>query len=665
MSTKPKEDTSREEEEKEELDYLGCQLNRIYYNTINLARQAQDNLRCKISDKENKCSYDNLLCYLALREYDLADLQLRLAEHGLSSLEMLESHVLVSIEQVLKHFKMEAASTNSNLCKIKFQDASSVLAKRSELLFGQLNNGRRTHIMITLDSSDIFRYELIEQLLENGLEIVRINCAHNTKMEWKLLIESIRNAEERLNQRGIRIGHKCKILMDLGGPKIRTGPFELQSRPLKIFVPEDAHERPVRFAEGLLDSEANQTELVNLERAQLSSFVIAISKINCGGLASLKLGQKITFRDARDERLCIMTVLERISPTKVRVGLEHSAWLKEGTKLECQRTRLVDSSDEVNCDGADCADNSECSFIVGHIKAQPVEIKVEYGNTLRLYRDNNRPGHAGDASADSLPAGISCTHSEILNQVLVGHRVFIDDGKIEGIVRSSNEKYLELEIVSPKGIVAEIKPNKGINFPDSSIRMHALTAEDIRNLEFVVQYADLVALSYVHRPEDIYDLRKELSKLDHSEHLGIVAKIETADSIHNLARILITGLELPKFGILIARGDLAVEVGFENLPFVQEDILCLCEAAHVPVVLATQILESLAESGLRTRPEITDAIMGQRADCVMLNNGTHIVEALKTLSRLLNTEQLHQIKKHKILREFPTVQCGIFEGKRR
>src|SRR5919199_4011691 len=351
-------------------------------------------------------------------------MQLRLAEHGLSSLEMLETHVLVSIEQVLKHFKTAPADAKSVLCKIKSQDGCSILAKRSELLFGQSNNGRRTHIMITLDSSDIFRYELIEQLLENGLEIVRINCAHNTKAKWKLLIESIRNAEDRLNQRGVRIGHKCKILMDLGGPKIRTGPFELQSRPLKIFVPEDAHERPVRFAEGLLDIEANQTELVNLERAQLSSFVIAISKIDYGGLASLKLGQKITFRDARDERLCIITVLERISPTKVRVGLEHTAWLKEGTKLECQRTKLVDSSD-FDGDRTDCPDNNECSFIVGRIKAQPVEIKVEYGNTLRLYRDNNRMGHAGDASANNKPAGISCTHSEVLNQVLIGHRVFI------------------------------------------------------------------------------------------------------------------------------------------------------------------------------------------------------------------------------------------------
>jgi pyruvate kinase len=229
-------------------------------------------------------------------------------------------------------------------------------------------------------------------------------------------------------------------------------------------------------------------------------------------------------------------------------------------------------------------------------------------------------------------------------------------------VHSSNEEYLELQIVSPKSIVAEIKSNKGINFPDSNIRMPALTPEDIKNLQFVVQYADLVALSFVHRSEDPYDLHKELLRLNHGD-LGIVAKIETSDSTHNLANILIAGLELRKFGILIARGDLAVKVGFENLPFVQEDILCLCEAAHIPVILATQILESLAESGLRTHPEITDAIMGQRAKCVMLNNSTHIVEAVKTLAELLSTKERHQLKKRQLFRELFTTQHGIFEDK--
>jgi pyruvate kinase len=83
---------------------------------------------------------------------------------------------------------------------------------------------------------------------------------------------------------------------------------------------------------------------------------------------------------------------------------------------------------------------------------------------------------------------------------------------------------------------------------------------------------------------------------------------------------------------------------------IQEDILCLCEAAHIPVILATQILETLAKSGLPTRAEITDAAMGQRAECVMLNKGTHILEAVNTLSGLLSTEERHQIKKRQLFR---------------
>jgi hypothetical protein len=152
-----------------------------------------------------------IYCAIWQREYDLSDLQLRLADHGLSSLEMLESHVLVSIERILKHFNISPANTSSSFCKINSQDANSILAKRSELLFGRSNNGRRTHIMITLDSSDIFRYELIEQLLENGLEIVRINCAHNTNMEWKLHSNSSASLPNILKWSLISNGVFCSI----------------------------------------------------------------------------------------------------------------------------------------------------------------------------------------------------------------------------------------------------------------------------------------------------------------------------------------------------------------------------------------------------------------------------------------------------------------------
>ena len=631
-----------------EFEALGEELNEIYINILGRVQKVHDRFQFTIKENENEneklCSLDNLLCYLALREQNLTDLQMRLAEDGLASLAMSENNVLDSIEQVLKHFGIKPVNTSS-VCKLDPQNGKLLLTMRSELLFGLVPKGRKTHIMVTLDSSDIYQHELIEQLLENGMDIVRINCAHSTAKEWKLLVETLRDAEEQLIQNGRGAeGRRCMILMDLGGPKIRTGPMELKVRPLQISSPKDIHGRPVRFVEGFLDSEANETEVLNLERTS-SSFVIAISRIKYGGLGSLRIGQKITFKDARDGRPRNLTVLERIGPTRVKIGLEHTAFLNEGINLECQTN--------------DPDNDRKCSFTVGAMKPQPIEISVEAGNILRLYKDT-RLGHDDDSNRfGDDPAGISCTYPRILNQVKVGHRVFIDDGKIEAVVRSSNEEYLELEIVSPHGMIAKIKSNKGMNFPDSGIKTPALTQEDIKNLDFIVKHADMVGLSFVHGPQDIYDLHKELTKLNRAD-LGIVAKIETSDSVHNLARTLVAGLDLPKFAVLIARGDLAVEVGFENLAFVQEDILCLCEAAHVPVILATQILESLTESGLRSRPEIADAIiMGGRAECVMLNNGPNILEAVITLSRLLSNGERYLIK-YQLFREF-TEQYGIFD----
>ncbi len=634
-----------------EFEQLGEKLNELYLDVVEHAQKARTKFHFTIREDENenenekKCSLDNLLCYLVLRKHDLLDLQLGLAEQGLSSLGMLESHVLTSIEHILKHFGIRPVNTSS-LCRIDSQSGGSLLARRSELLFGPAGKGRSTRIMVTLDSSDIHQHDLIEKLLENGMGIARINCAHNTEREWKLLIETIRDAEKRLVRSGKRVvGRKCIILMDLAGPKIRTGSMELKGRPLQISSPKDLHGRPLRLVEGFLDSEAGKTELLNLEGQ--SSFVIGISKTNYGGLGSLKVGQKIAFKDARDERPRNITVLERIGPTKVKVGLEHTAILNEGTKLECQ----IDDIDNDN----------KCSFTVGPIAEQPIEIVIEAGNVLRLYRDK-RLGHSADTSfPNGRPAGISCTHPHILSQVKLGHRVFIDDGKIEAIVTSSKEEYLELEIVSPKGIATKLRTNKGINFPDSAVKMPALTSDDVKNLGFIAEHADMVGLSFVHGPQDIYDLHKALSKLGNSD-LGVIAKIETSDSIHNLANIVIAGLDLPKFGIQIARGDLAVEIGFENLASTQEDILCLCEAAHTPVILATQILESLAESGLRSRAEIADAVIGQRAECVMINNGPYILEAVKTLARLLRTEQRYRLKKHQLFREF-TEQYDVLDEK--
>jgi pyruvate kinase len=238
--------------------------------------------------------------------------------------------------------------------------------------------------------------------------------------------------------------------------------------------------------------------------------------------------------------------------------------------------------------------------------------------------------------------------------------MFIDDGKIETITREVQKEYLEMEVLIPADTATAIKPQKGLNFPDTSMNIPALTEEDKENLDFVSGHATAVGMSFVHRGQDLISLHEEMKKRDNPDELGIIAKIETKEAVHKLGEILLAGLNLPKFGVMIARGDLAVEVGFENLAFVQEDILCMYEAAHIPVVFATQVLETLAKSGFPSRAEITDAVTGTRAECVMLNKGPHILEATRTLSNLLSVEERHQIKKRQIFREF-TQQTGIFE----
>jgi pyruvate kinase len=113
------------------------------------------------------------------------------------------------------------------------------------------------------------------------------------------------------------------------------------------------------------------------------------------------------------------------------------------------------------------------------------------------------------------------------------------------------------------------------------------------------------------------------------------------------------------FGVMIARGDLAVEIGFERMGEIQEEILWICEAAHVPVVWATQVLETLNKSGMATRSEITDASHAAMAECVMINKGDHTIEVIETLRDILHRTGGHHIKKRFIFRSLSIAQRFI------
>lgn len=634
---------------------LGRELYLLYNDIINEAEKIKEYFKINDSNfqSKNKCC-DNLLCYLILRKRNIEQLQLRLAEDGLSSLGRLEDHVLISIEQILKHYGY-AINSKTTLEKINQADAQTIISNRSRSLLGRSRDNRTTRIMVTVDINIAHQPQLIEELLKNGMDIARINCAYDTEQNWKMIIDSIRNAENRLIQSGHDVGRKCRIVMDLAGPKIRIKQKSLGTGPLKITVPKDTYGKFVKLVEGFLDSEAEYTEKTNLIGVP-ESFVISVSE-GKQELSDLEIGERLLFHDSRG-KYRMMTVLEKVSKTRTRVGIDKSAYLDDGLIIHREKyfeNKFYIKNKEENSNLCTYPREIARGIVIGRIKPHPIDLEIKAGDKILI---NKKEIHENTDLFEGYRS-ISSTMPEVLDRVQVGHRVLIDDGKIDATVIYTSDQYLELEITYPSDKTAKIQSDKGLNFPDSNLDIPAITSQDIKDLKFIVKNATAVGISFAHSPEDVKNLYDELVKLGNPD-FGVIAKIENRNAVHNLGKILLTGLSLPKFGILIARGDLAVEIGFENLSLIQEDILCLCEAAHVPVILATQILETLAKSGLPTRAEITDAARGHRAECVMLNKGKFIVEAVKILSLLLKTEQQHNIKKRQIFREF-TWQNGIFD----
>ena len=239
---------------------------------------------------------------------------------------------------------------------------------------------------------------------------------------------------------------------------------------------------------------------------------------------------------------------------------------------------------------------------------------------------------------------------EILAFVKVGEPIVFDDGKFEATVVRVEPGSVTVRIVRISTKNPVLKPEKGINLPNSDLEIAPLTPDDMRNIPFVCTHADMVGYSFVICPEDIDMLRSELRKHSTGTLPAIVLKIERLSAIQNLPALLLNGMKDESLGVMIARGDLAVEIGFERLSEIQEEILWICEAAHVPVIWATQVLETLNKTGYATRSEITDAAMGGRAECVMLNKGLYIVKTIKMLEDILIRQVGHIQKKRYIMR---------------
>jgi pyruvate kinase len=239
---------------------------------------------------------------------------------------------------------------------------------------------------------------------------------------------------------------------------------------------------------------------------------------------------------------------------------------------------------------------------------------------------------------------------ELVACVEPGHRVLFDDGNIRArctaVDRARGEATVEIEAV--RAGAWPLKDRKGVNVPDTDMPIPALTDADRATLDFVAEKVDIVAMSFVRSARDIADLHEALAART-KRAIGVVAKIETPQACRALPEILLALMRSPPCGVMLARGDLGVEIGFEHLPEAQDEILALCEAAHVPVIWATQVLESMTEHGFPTRGEVTDAADAARADAIMLGIGPYMVETVRFVEDLLARTQLRRARSRALL----------------
>ena len=263
------------------------------------------------------------------------------------------------------------------------------------------------------------------------------------------------------------------------------------------------------------------------------------------------------------------------------------------------------------------------------IRTGPVE-----GTFQRLARGRSVALVAGQEFA---PNQIQVSHVELVRALHPGDRVLIDDGRIELSVRSVSDGHAEASVVRG-GLLGE---RKGISVPGRSLPLPALTDKDLDDLKFAVDLGvDYLALSFVRRPEDVIICQQHVTGLKRS--IPVIAKLEKLEAIRNLGKIL----EVAD-AVMVARGDLGVELKLGEVPAVQKQVIDQANRAGVPVITATEMLESMVTSNRPTRAEASDVAnaIWDGTDAVMLSQetsiGAHPVDAVRAMARIALAAQKH------------------------
>lgn len=552
---------------------------------------------------QQRASAVNLAHYLGLRRQDVRDLQLDLATVGLSSLGRCEGHVHDTVDWLCAWLGGAALSPGATRAPQQYPDAHEaerLLHANARALFGPRPRDRHVYIMVTAPAAAEASDAWADSLIDAGANLLRINAAHGSPAEWERITSTFR---ARASARGIPV----RIVVDLPGPKLRAEIREFELGVIRVKRHKDALGRTLEPTE-----------------VQLVANCIAPNQIPvpAAWLPRLRVGDTLVVTDLR-KRNVALTVRARKRRAVVAESLR-SLYVVTGLALSWRRgaKRLGKGA-------------------VGDVPQVPRRIRLSPGDRFVL----NASG-AGDARCT---VTLAVPEPRLLTAVRAGDHVVLDDGRVIAVAERQRRDGLLCRVTATVKPSVRLQTGKGIAFPDSELVVDSLGAEDEAALAFALAHADAVGASFISSAADVRRVGESIRRSG-KPAFGMILKLETRSALHNLPAILFEALKYERVGLMIARGDLAIDLGFERLAEMQEELLWFGEACHLPVVWATQVLESVAHSGVPTRAEVTDAAMSMRAECVMLNKGPYVATANRLLADIIRKMEAHQYKKRALFR---------------
>lgn len=543
----------------------------------------------------------NLAHYLGLRKQDLRELQMGLAAAGLSSLGHCEGHVRDTLLRLGAWLSGDAAPASAgNGARVDPRQAEDLLHENSRALFGERPPERHVYIMVTAPDAAEVTPEWSDEVLRAGTDMLRINGAHESPVEWAAITSTFRDRARACNRTG-------RVFVDLPGPKLRGEIRQMEPGVVHVVRNKDRLGRTVVGTRVVLGAEYQPGNRIPVPPAWLPA---------------LEPGDRVEFRDAGGRQRELL--VGRREGGGVAAETRQSLYVTAGLPLVWRRNGIVLGWGEV-----------------GAIPPQPRPLNLGPGDTLLI--------NATGSCDDPKQAVLALDSAAILEQVQEGERVLLDDGKIVALVQAKRADGLLCRVQKTSKNPVRLRAGKGMAFPDSRLSTPRLPEQDELALEFALAHADGVGISFVNSAADVALVGKRIRAAGRPG-FGMILKLETHGAMRNLGSILFEALKYDPVGIMIARGDLAVELTFERLAEMQEELLWFGEACHLPVIWATQVLDSMTHTGLATRAEITDAAMSMRAECVMLNKGPHIASATRMLSAIIRKMEAHQYKKRALHR---------------